>query len=48
MAITLAPETAATKAVQMHYGMMIALGDAIGALSPPEVSVSYRFRDRSC
>ena len=43
MAITLAPETAATKAVQMHYGMMIALGDAIGALSPPEVSVSYRF-----
>ena len=27
----------------MHYVLMIALGDSIGALAPPEVAVSYRF-----
>jgi len=43
MAVTLAPEVAPAKAVQMHYVLMVALGDSIGALAPPEVAVTYRF-----
>ena len=43
MAITLAPEVSLIKAMQMHYTLMTALGDSIGALAPPEVGVRYRF-----
>jgi len=43
LAITLAPEVSAAEAVQMHYVLMVALGDSIGALAPPEVAVTYRF-----
>lgn len=43
MAITLAPEVPAARAQQMHYTMMNAVGDAIGALAPPEVGVRYSF-----
>ena len=43
MAITLAPEVSLSKAMQMHYTLMTALGDSIGALAPPEVGVRYRF-----
>lgn len=43
MAITLAPEVTADKAIQVHYLLMIAIGDAIGAAAPPEVSVGYQF-----
>jgi biotin-(acetyl-CoA carboxylase) ligase len=43
MAITLAPEVTPLEAVQMHFVLMIALGDSIGALAPPEVAVTYRF-----
>lgn len=43
MAITLAPEVPFIRAQQMHYTMMNALGDAVGALAPPEVGVRYRF-----
>jgi len=43
MAITLAPEVPVIQAQQMHYTMMNAVGDAIGALAPPEVGVRYSF-----
>ena len=43
MAITLAPEVGLNKALQMHQTMMIALGDSIGALAPPEVGVRFRY-----
>jgi len=43
MAVTMIPEVTKTKAMQMHYVLMVALGDAIGALAPPEIQVQYRF-----
>jgi len=43
MAVTLAPEVPAAQAAQMHHALMIAIGDAIGAAAPPEVSVGYQF-----
>ena len=42
-AITLAPEVDAAAASQMHHALMVAVGDAIGALAPPEVVVTYQF-----
>ena len=43
MAITLAPEVPAARAQQMHYTMMNAVGDAIGALAPPESRSEIQF-----
>ena len=43
MAITLAPEVDRARAMQMQATLMVALGDSIGALAPPEVGVRYRF-----
>ena len=43
MAITLAPEVKGLDAQQIQFIAMNAVGDAIGALAPPEVSVSFRF-----
>lgn len=42
-AITLAPEVELDRAVQMGHALMIAVGDSIGALAPPEVAVEYRW-----
>ena len=42
-AITLAPEVDAAAASQMHHALMVAVGDAIGALALPEVVVTYQF-----
>ena len=41
MAITLAPK--GLDAQQIQFIAMNAVSDAIGALAPPEVSVSFRF-----
>ncbi|NQW08250.1 MAG: hypothetical protein HQ481_00005 [Alphaproteobacteria bacterium] len=43
LAITLAPEVDRLSALQMGHALMLALGDAIGALAPPEVGVQYRW-----
>ena len=42
-ALTLAPEVDAATASQMHHALMVAVGDAVGALAPPEVVVTYQF-----
>ena len=42
IAVVLSPEVAVADAGQMLFAMMIAAGDAIGALAPPEVAVSYQ------
>lgn len=42
-AITLAPEVPLQRAVQMGHALMLAAGDAIGALAPPKVAVEYRW-----
>ena len=43
LAIVLSPEVSTIKCNQMLYIMMVAAGDAIGALAPPEVAVTYSF-----
>ena len=42
IAVVLGPEVAVADASQMLFAMMIGIGDAIGALAPPEVAVSYQ------
>lgn len=42
-AVTLAPEVPLERALQMVHALMIAVGDSIGALAPPEVAVEYRW-----
>ena len=42
LAIILGPEVPLRRAGQMLYALMIGAGDAIGALAPPEVVVSYQ------
>lgn len=42
-AITLAPEVPLERALQMAHTLMVAVGDSIGALTPPEVAVEYRW-----
>ena len=42
IAIRLAPEVPLRSAGQMLFAMMVGLGDAIGALAPPEVAVTYQ------
>ena len=39
----LEPEVAAARCHEMLYLMMVAFGDAAGALCPPEISVQYRW-----
>ena len=43
LAVVLSPEVSKIKCNQMLYIMMVAAGDAIGALAPPEVAVTYSF-----
>ena len=42
IAVVLSPEVAVADAGQMLFAMMIAAGDSIGALAPPEIAVSYQ------
>lgn len=42
-AIALAPEVPLERAMQMAHTLMVAIGDSIGALAPPEVAVEYRW-----
>jgi len=42
IAVVLGPEVPLAQAGQMLFAMMIAVGDAVGALAPPEVAVSYQ------
>jgi biotin-(acetyl-CoA carboxylase) ligase len=37
------PEVAARVALQVHYAVMVAIGDALGAIGPPELAVHYRW-----
>ncbi len=43
VAIVLEPEVGVSQAREMLFVAMVALGDSIGALSPPEVGVFYRW-----
>lgn len=45
LAVVLEPEVPATRATQMHFAMLVAVGDALGALGPPETAVFYRWPD---
>lgn len=47
-AIVLEPEADATHVEAVHLATMVALGDCIGALSPPEVGIFYRWPDKIC
>jgi BirA family biotin operon repressor/biotin-[acetyl-CoA-carboxylase] ligase len=42
IAVRLAPEVPLKLAGQMLFTMMVGLGDAIGALAPPEIAVTYQ------
>lgn len=42
-ALVLEPEVAARVAAQVHLAIMVAVGDALGAIAPPEVAVHYRW-----
>lgn len=43
LAITLVPEVGLARAVQMGHALLLAAGDAIGALAAPEVGVTCRW-----
>ena len=43
LAVVLNPEVKKIKCNQMFYVMMVAAGDSIGSLAPPEVVVSYSY-----
>ncbi len=42
-ACVLEPEVEMARALQMHFTAMVALGDAFGAIAPPEVAFHYRW-----
>jgi len=42
-AIVLEPEVTRERAEEMLYVAMVAFGDALGAIAPPEVAVTYRW-----
>ncbi len=41
LAIVVEPEVSAARAMDMLFVTMVAFGDAVGAISPPEVGVTY-------
>ncbi len=43
LAIVLEPDVPAARAAQMHLLMMVAFGDAFGAIAPPEIAIHYRW-----
>lgn len=45
VAVVLEPEVGENQAREMLFVAMVALGDCIGALSPPEVGIFYRWPD---
>lgn len=45
-AVVLAPEAALQRAVGITFAVALGLGDALGALGPPEVAVHYVWPDR--
>ncbi len=47
-ALVLEPEVGATEALGMVVVAMVAVGDAIGVLAPPEVAVTYRWPGTIC
>lgn len=48
LAIVLEPEVQLTTALQMLYVAMAACGDCLGALTPPQVAVMFRWPDVIC
>ena len=42
-ACVLEPDVETARALQMHFTAMVALGDAFGAIAPPEVAFQYRW-----
>jgi biotin-(acetyl-CoA carboxylase) ligase len=47
-AIVLEPDADAVHVEAVHLATMVALGDCVGALSPPEVGIFYRWPDTIC
>jgi len=45
-AIVLEPEVDRIKALEMIFVQMVALGDAIGAIAPPEIGITYHWPNR--
>jgi len=45
-AIVLEPEVDRVKALDMIFVQMVALGDAIGAIAPPEIGITYHWPNR--
>ncbi|MGF1622211.1 MAG: biotin/lipoate--protein ligase family protein [Rhodomicrobiaceae bacterium] len=43
LALVLEPEVARPRCPEIVYAAMVATGDAIGALSPPELAITYRW-----
>jgi len=43
MAVVLEPDVSLSRAAQMHLLLMVAFGDAFGAISPPEIGIHYRW-----
>jgi biotin-(acetyl-CoA carboxylase) ligase len=43
LAVVLEPEVETRRAVQAHFALMVAFGDALGTLAPPETAVHYRW-----
>lgn len=43
VAIVLEPDVCLQQAMQMQFAAMVAFGDALGAVAPPEVGVYYRW-----
>ncbi len=43
LAVVLEPDVDAGRAMQMLFATMVAIGDALGALAPPELGIYYRW-----
>jgi biotin-(acetyl-CoA carboxylase) ligase len=43
LAVVLEPEVDEARALQVHFVLMVACGDAVGAIGPPELALQYRW-----
>ena len=43
LAVVLEPEVDEARALQVHFVLMVACGDSVGALGPPELALQYRW-----
>jgi biotin-(acetyl-CoA carboxylase) ligase len=43
LAVVLEPEVEEARALQVHFVLMVACGDAVGAIGPPELALQYRW-----